>query len=133
MLYIIQECTEKNQSNFILIACNVWLSRRSYKLTGLAATGRVRTCEREEAPRNLKSELTSEPYRFREPPEQNSRNIKFGASWRAILLGTLLIIPNMYWILDSAGQGYPTTISLYFKRHFLRFLLSRVLTSSWYE
>ncbi|SVC71342.1 uncharacterized protein METZ01_LOCUS324196, partial [marine metagenome] len=35
-----------------------------------------------------------------------------GASWRAILVGLLLIPPNTYWIMDSAGQGYPTTVSL---------------------
>ena len=74
----------------------------------------------------MKSELTSEPYRFRAPTEQNSRNLKFGASWRAILLGTILIIPNMYWILDSAGQGYPTTISLYFNVIFCVFAITGV-------
>ncbi len=48
----------------------------------------------------------------------------FGATWRAILIGTLLTIPNVYWILDSAGQGYPTTISLYFNVIFCIFVLT---------
>ena len=50
----------------------------------------------------------------------------FGASWRAILIGTVLIIPNMYWILDSVGQGYPTTISLYFNVIFCIFAITGV-------
>ena len=45
-----------------------------------------------------------------------------GASWRAILIGLLLIIPNTYWIMDSAGQGYPTTVSLYFNVIFSIFI-----------
>ena len=48
----------------------------------------------------------------------------FGATWRAILIGTALIIPNVYWILDSAGQGYPTTISLYFNVIFCIFIIT---------
>lgn len=47
-----------------------------------------------------------------------------GATWRAILIGTILTIPNVYWILDSAGQGYPTTISLYFNVIFCIFILT---------
>jgi len=46
-----------------------------------------------------------------------------GASWRAILIGLILIPFNAYWILDSAGQGYPTTVSLYFNVIFCIFLL----------
>ncbi|MYK19005.1 hypothetical protein F4055_12720 [Candidatus Poribacteria bacterium] len=83
----------------------------------------------------MRSELTSEPHR--EPTPQNSRNVqqsqvsrfnsaKLGASWRAILLGTVLIVPNMYWILDSVGQGYPTTISLYFNVIFCVFAITGV-------
>ena len=30
----------------------------------------------------------------------------------------------MYWILDSAGQGYPTTISLYFNVIFCVFAIT---------
>ncbi len=48
----------------------------------------------------------------------------FGATWRAILIGTALTIPNVYWILDSAGQGYPTTISLYFNVIFCIFVFT---------
>lgn len=48
----------------------------------------------------------------------------FGATWRAILIGTGLTIPNVYWILDSAGQGYPTTISLYFNVIFCIFIFT---------
>ena len=46
-----------------------------------------------------------------------------GASWRAILIGLLLIPPNTYWIMDSAGQGYPTTVSLYFNVVFCIFVI----------
>ncbi len=49
---------------------------------------------------------------------------RFGATWRAILIGTVLTVPNVYWILDSAGQGYPTTISLYFNVIFCIFFLT---------
>jgi hypothetical protein len=31
-----------------------------------------------------------------------------------VLLGALLIPPNTYWVMDSAGQGYPATVSLFF-------------------
>lgn len=47
-----------------------------------------------------------------------------GASWRAILIGVILIPFNAYWILDSAGQGYPTTVSLYFNVIFCIFILA---------
>ncbi len=50
----------------------------------------------------------------------------FGGTWRAILIGTALTVPNVYWILDSAGQGYPTTISLYFNVIFCIFILTGV-------
>ncbi len=46
-----------------------------------------------------------------------------GATWRALLIGTLLIPLNSYWIMDSAGQGYPTTVSLYYNVIFCLFLL----------
>ena len=49
---------------------------------------------------------------------------RFGVTWRAILIGTALTIPNVYWILDSAGQGYPTTISLYFNVIFCIFIFT---------
>ena len=52
------------------------------------------------------------------------RGQHFGATWRAILIGTALTIPNVYWILDSAGQGYPTTISLYFNVIFCIFIFT---------
>ena len=79
--------------------------------------------------------MTSQPHR--ELSKQNSRNVRqnqasrfnsarLGTSWRAILLGTVLIIPNMYWIVDSAGQGYPTTISLYFNVIFCIFAITGV-------
>ena len=64
---------------------------------------------------------SSEPHIFRNTPQ---RSIRLGASWRAIFLGTVLIVPNTYWILDSAGQGYPTTISLYFNVVFCIFVLT---------
>ena len=48
-----------------------------------------------------------------------------GATWRAILIGTALTIPNVYWILDSAGQGYPTTISLYYNVIFCIFIIHK--------
>lgn len=60
--------------------------------------------------------------RHRDLIEQNP--YRFGATWRAILIGIVLIIPNVYWILDSAGQGYPTTISLYFNVIFCIFVLT---------
>ena len=47
-----------------------------------------------------------------------------GASWRAILIGVLLIIPNTYWITDSAQQGAPTTVSLYFNVIFCIFIIT---------
>lgn len=47
-----------------------------------------------------------------------------GASWRAILVGLILIPFNAYWIMDSAGQGYPTTVSLYFNVIFCIFFLA---------
>lgn len=47
-----------------------------------------------------------------------------GASWRAILIGLILIPFNAYWIMDSAGQGYPTTVSLYFNVIFCIFILA---------
>jgi len=40
------------------------------------------------------------------------------------LIGFLLIIPNTYWIQDSAGQGYPTTVSLYFNVIFCVFIIA---------
>ena len=46
-----------------------------------------------------------------------------GSSWRSICLGTLLVIPNTYWIVDSGGQGFPTTVSLYYNVIFCIFLL----------
>ena len=47
-----------------------------------------------------------------------------GASWRAILIGVLLIIPNVYWVTDSAEQGDPTTVSLYFNVVFCIFIIT---------
>ena len=52
------------------------------------------------------------------------REPHIGASWRAILVGLLLIPPNTYWIMDSAGQGYPTTVSLYFNVIFCVFVFA---------
>ena len=46
-----------------------------------------------------------------------------GVTWRALLAGALLIPVNVYWIIDSRGQGYPTTVSLYFNVIFCVFLL----------
>ncbi|MBI1930083.1 hypothetical protein HYR99_38270, partial [Candidatus Poribacteria bacterium] len=40
------------------------------------------------------------------------------------MIGFLLIIPNTYWIQDSAGQGYPTTVSLYFNVIFCVFIIA---------
>jgi hypothetical protein len=39
-----------------------------------------------------------------------------GVTWRAILLGTALIVPNVFWVLEVEGMwhsGHPTTISLF--------------------
>ena len=47
-----------------------------------------------------------------------------GASWRAIIVGALLIIPNVYWVTDSAEQGDPTTVSLYFNVVFCIFVIT---------
>lgn len=47
-----------------------------------------------------------------------------GATFRAILIGILLIPFNAYWIMDSAGQGYPTTVSLYFNVVFCIFWMT---------
>ena len=47
-----------------------------------------------------------------------------GATFRAILIGLLLIPFNTYWITDSVGQGYPTTVSLYFNVIFCIFWLT---------
>ena len=46
-----------------------------------------------------------------------------GVTWRALLVGILLIPVNAYWIMDSGGQGYPTTVSLYFNVIFCVFVL----------
>ncbi len=46
-----------------------------------------------------------------------------GVTWRALLVGILLIPVNVYWIMDSGGQGYPTTVSLYFNVIFCVFVL----------
>lgn len=42
---------------------------------------------------------------------------------RAVLLGALLIPVNTYWIMDSVGQSYPTTVSLFFNVVFCLSLL----------
>ena len=47
----------------------------------------------------------------------------FGVTWRALLIGIILIPVNVYWIADSGGQGYPTTVSLYFNVIFCVFVL----------
>ena len=44
--------------------------------------------------------------------KQDRRSI--GVTWRALILDILLVPVNVYWIMDSTGQGYPTTVSLYF-------------------
>ncbi|GIX06845.1 MAG: hypothetical protein KatS3mg115_1248 [Candidatus Poribacteria bacterium] len=39
-----------------------------------------------------------------------------GVTWRALLLGVLLIVPNVFWVLEVEGMwhsGHPTTISLF--------------------
>ncbi len=46
-----------------------------------------------------------------------------GVTWRALLIGILLIPVNSYWIMDSRGQGFPTTVSLYFNVIFCIFAL----------
>jgi hypothetical protein len=46
-----------------------------------------------------------------------------GITWRALLIGILLIPGNVYWIMDSGGQGYPTIVSLYFNVIFSIFVL----------
>jgi len=52
---------------------------------------------------------------------QDKRSV--GVTWRALLVGILLIPVNVYWIIDSRGQGYPTTVSLYFNVIFCIFVL----------
>ena len=49
---------------------------------------------------------------------------RIGASGRAIFVGALLIIPNVYWVTDSAEQGDPTTVSLYFNVVFCIFIIT---------
>jgi hypothetical protein len=56
-----------------------------------------------------------------------------GVTWRSVLIGAALIPANTFWIIDSVGQGYPTTVSLFFNVVFcvfaliaLNFLVSRV-------
>ena len=56
--------------------------------------------------------------------KSSEREHHVGASWRAIFLGFVLITPNAYWIMDSAGQGYPTTVSLYFNVIFCVFIIT---------
>ncbi len=51
------------------------------------------------------------------------KKLSIGVTWRALLIGVLLIPLNVYWILDSRGQGYPTTVSLYFNVIFCVFIL----------
>ena len=55
------------------------------------------------------------------PEIQDKRLV--GVTWRALLVGILLIPVNVYWIMDSGGQGYPTTVSLYFNVIFCVFVL----------
>ncbi len=46
-----------------------------------------------------------------------------GVTWRAILIGVVLVPVNVYWITVSRGQGAPTTVSLYFNVIFCVFVL----------
>ena len=47
-----------------------------------------------------------------------------GATWRALLIGTLLIPLNAYWVMGLVHQGYPTTVSLFFNVIFWLFILT---------
>ena len=47
-----------------------------------------------------------------------------GGTWRALLIGTLLIPPNAYWVMALVDQGYPTTVSLFFNVIFWLFALT---------
>ena len=47
------------------------------------------------------------------------------SSWRAILIGSIIIPLNVYWvvIMDITDQSYPTTVSLYFNVIFIVFII----------
>jgi len=47
-------------------------------------------------------------------------------SWKAILIGVILIPINVYWIviMDLTDQSYPTTVSIYFNVVFTLFALT---------
>ena len=47
-----------------------------------------------------------------------------GATWRALLIGALLVPVNTYWVMDSLDQGYPTTVSLFYNVIFCLFILT---------
>ena len=47
-----------------------------------------------------------------------------GITWRAVALAAILIPLNAYWIQDSAGQGYPTTVSLFYNVVFCVFWIA---------
>lgn len=60
-------------------------------------------------------------------PETLSSKRKVGVTWRAILLGTLLIPPNVYWItyVEAIWHcGHPTAISLFWNVMFTLLVLT---------
>ncbi|MFC1717320.1 DUF6785 family protein [Candidatus Poribacteria bacterium] len=58
--------------------------------------------------------------------ERKQSLLHIGASWRAILIGAILVPVNVYWIMvmNAADQSYPTTVSLYFNVVFCIFVLT---------
>ena len=68
------------------------------------------------------------------PKNHADRPRQPGVTWRSVLIGAALIPANTFWIIDSVGQGYPTTVSLFFNVIFcvfcligLNFAVSRVV------
>jgi len=55
----------------------------------------------------------------------NNQTSSPGATWRALLIGLLLIPLNVHWLTKSI-YGYPTTASLYFNVIFCLFILTVV-------
>ena len=62
---------------------------------------------------------------MKEDSRKNQILPHIGASWRAILIGAVLVPVNVHWIMamNAADQSYPTTVSLYFNVIFCIFVL----------
>jgi hypothetical protein len=71
-------------------------------------------------------EASSEP-----EPDISMRAKDGGVTWRSILIGTLLIPPNAYWVVQMERVRYsahPTTISLFFN---VIFILTVITALNW--